>query len=139
MKTSQQLTYTEGQWLPSLTFGGGSLNMTYISRNAYFSRIGSVCHITGYLNISSIGTSVGIARIEDLPFKVGASALLFPIAVEFGQKITYSGQYSLLAETGTTVLRLKQITEAGVGSDLFDTNFIGTPQIISFAGTYSVV
>ena len=61
--------YSEGNWTPSLNFGGNAVGMTYATPPlGRYTRIGRTVFATGSLTLSVKGSSTGAATIAGLPF-----------------------------------------------------------------------
>ena len=62
--------YEEGTFVPSLTFGGASVGITYSSSRRYgiYTKIGNVVTYFVHLELTSKGSSTGGANITGLPF-----------------------------------------------------------------------
>jgi hypothetical protein len=60
--------YEEGTWLPTLTFGGAAVGMTYNERAGWYVKIGGWIWASLRLILANKGTSVGSASITGLPF-----------------------------------------------------------------------
>jgi hypothetical protein len=60
--------YEEGTWTPTLVFGSGSTGITYNARNGRYTKIGNYVFATGFVNLSSKGSSAGDATFTGLPF-----------------------------------------------------------------------
>jgi hypothetical protein len=60
--------YEEGTWTPNLRFGGNSVGITYNPRNGYYVKVGNLVTATCVINLSSKGSSTGIATISGFPF-----------------------------------------------------------------------
>lgn len=58
--------YAEGDWTLGLQFGGVPTGSGVVSGK--YTKIGNRVHITGIMNLSSKGTSTGVATISGLPF-----------------------------------------------------------------------
>ena len=56
--------YEEGEWTMELQFGGASTGITYGANGGYYTKIGRLVALSGYLLLSSTGT----AGIAGLPF-----------------------------------------------------------------------
>ena len=63
--------YEEGTWLPTITFGGNSNNLTYSSRSGSYVKIGSFVYCVGHCDLSNKGDSTGSAAFANLPYTVG--------------------------------------------------------------------
>src|SRR3990172_8442501 len=66
--------YQEGEWVPALKFGGASTGMVYSVQEGFYTKVGKLVHITLNILLTSPGSSVGDATIEDLPFVAGQTA-----------------------------------------------------------------
>ena len=60
--------YEEGTWTPTLTFGGGSTGMVLASQKGNYTKVGNRVFITGYVALSTKGSSTGNISILGLPF-----------------------------------------------------------------------
>jgi hypothetical protein len=62
--------YEEGTFVPSLTFGGASVGITYSSHRRYgiYTKIGNTVTYFIHLELTSKGSSTGGANITGLPF-----------------------------------------------------------------------
>jgi hypothetical protein len=63
--------YAEGTWTPSLVLGGASVGITYTSRSCAYIVIGAMVFAWGSFQLSSKGSSVGLASVSGLPFNIG--------------------------------------------------------------------
>lgn len=59
--------YAEGEWTAGLQFGGLAVGLTAVVAGRY-TKIGNRVFVTGIINLSSKGTSTGVATIAGLPF-----------------------------------------------------------------------
>jgi hypothetical protein len=125
----------EGAFTPVVTFGGASVGITYTTNAGMYTKIGNIVHISGYILLSSKGSSTGTALIEGLPFVCanapGANAA---ISVRL-QAITFANQYSANIPINTATLALTEVTEAGAGSNLTNADFANN-SIVIFGGSY---
>ena len=60
--------YEEGEWTMELQFGGASTGITYGANGGYYTKIGRLVALSGYLLLTSKGSSTGTAGIAGLPF-----------------------------------------------------------------------
>jgi hypothetical protein len=129
--------YEEGPWTPGVSFGGGTTGITYTVQSGYYEKIGCLVHVSGYIQMSSKGSSVGVALLTGLPFtspagQAGMSAVSLRL-----NKITFANQYQGYIGTSSTVINLEEITEAGVMTALADTDFVNDSRLVVSA-TYRV-
>ncbi len=67
--TSELLAdYEEGNWTPTLRFGGGSTDMTYTTQQGRYTKVGRTVTIRFEITLSNKGSSTGEADITGLPF-----------------------------------------------------------------------
>jgi hypothetical protein len=63
--------YEEGTWTPVLSFGGGSVGITYTtSPVGYYTRVGRLVHVQLGFKLSNKGSSTGDVNVGGLPFTV---------------------------------------------------------------------
>lgn len=60
---------TGGTWTPTLVGGGSAGTTTYSAQNGYYSRIGNIVMLTGYISITA-ATGTGNATIGTLPIAI---------------------------------------------------------------------
>ena len=63
--------YETGTW--TMVLSDGSNAMTLAANTAYYTKIGNMVAVSGYINVSSVGSSSGAMDIYGLPFTVGSS------------------------------------------------------------------
>ncbi|MHB8772955.1 MAG: hypothetical protein ACYC7J_18325 [Syntrophales bacterium] len=111
--------YEEGTWTMALSFGGASTGITYSSQAGRYTKIGRVIIYDGYMALSSKGTATGAAVISGLPVAAGGYAAVVSRMYKVGFA---NAPQHYIASAGTSI-NLGEITEAGVGSVLADTDF----------------
>jgi hypothetical protein len=122
--------YEEGTWTMGLAFGGASVGVTYGGNTGTYTKIGRKVTITGYMNLTSKGTSTGNARITGLPFTSGSNASFFGVPSLFLTLTTFTGQFTGLLLNSSNTININQITNLGVESALTDVNFSNSSEII---------
>ena len=123
--------YEEGEWTIGVAFNGGTTGITYTSNTGYYTKIGNIVTISGYMTLSSKGTSTGIARLTGLPFTVvnnSAGYTSAPVSLIGG--ISFAGQFQAWTAINTTTIELFEIAENGVKTALIDTDFADNSEII---------
>lgn len=119
----------EGEWTPSLKFGENSVGMTYDIQSGLYTKIGRKLTVTGWIKISSKGSSVGIATINGLPVvsknvngaETVASLVLY--------SITFANVWQSFIAFNSSSIILAELTEGGAWSYLYSTNFNDNSQI----------
>ena len=124
--------YEEGAWTPVLTFGGGSTGLTYSSQVGRYVRIGKFVALTGFMQLSSKGSSTGNASISGLPATIGSTSAFFT-----STKVSYSGFTAGVQEVGlqstlgsTSMIPVKSVT--GTNTQLTDVDFGATSLLIMY-------
>jgi hypothetical protein len=75
-------TYSTGTFTPALAFGGGSTGITYGSRYGTYTKIGTRCFFSLFIQLTSKGTSTGACTITGLPFTSNASNALSAFSIQ---------------------------------------------------------
>jgi hypothetical protein len=63
--------YEEGSFTPTVSFGFNSVGVAYTSQVGRYTKIGDTVFCVGNVQISSKGSSVGVLRVDGLPFASG--------------------------------------------------------------------
>jgi hypothetical protein len=123
--------YQEGEFTPVLQFGGASSGITYSIQNGYYTKIGNLLNFTMDMLITSKGASTGSVAVSGLPFEesVTAACSLWLNDISFED-------FPMGLVSDSTIL-LKEITNAGIRTDLNDTNFENNSRL-NINGTYRV-
>lgn len=130
--------YEEGTWTPGVTFGGAAVGVTYHGDNGgFYTKIGNVVTVTGYLSLTSKGTSVGDAYLTGLPFTVVNSPSGYAGAALRIAEVSFANQYQGYLNKNATVILLTETTEGGVETTLTNVDFADTSKIMINA-TYRV-
>lgn len=122
--------YEEWSGALGISFGGGTTGITYgAATEASATKIGNRVRGSGIITLTAKGSSTGAAKITGLPWTVrndndSQSAPSFYIV-----NITFTGQMQGFVDINATTITLAQSTEAGVASNLTDTNFANNSQI----------
>jgi len=121
---------------PSINFGGGSTGITYTTQSGSYTRIGNIIFFSINIELSSKGTSTGVAFIGGFPTNAvaGQGTLTIPYA---SSTITsgYDNMVTIIAP-GNWALFYSNTT-SGALTNVQDTNFTNT-SIIRFNGFYFV-
>jgi hypothetical protein len=122
--------YEEGTWTMGIAFGGASVGVTYASNTGTYTKIGRQVTVNGFLNLSSKGSSTGIALITGLPFTIANSATTYTPSSFRINEITFANQFQGFGDPNTTTIVLEEVTEAGVKSAITDADFANTSDIM---------
>ena len=129
--------YEEGTWIPAISFGGASVDVTYNEQSGQYTKVGRKVSISGRIFLSNKGTSTGDAVITGLPFTSGnlnsyASPASFRI-----NNISFADFLQGNVRVNNTEIAISEVTNAGVISNINDANFVNTSDIY-FSATYFV-
>lgn len=122
--------YEEGTWTMGVSFGGASVGVTYSNNTGTYTKIGRQVTVTGYLSLTSKGTSTGSAFITGLPFTILPSNSAYSIASIRFTNVTFANQFQAEGVVNNTTIEMTEITEAGVVSALDNTDFANNSTLI---------
>jgi hypothetical protein len=122
--------YEEGTWTMGVSFGGGTTGITYANNTGAYTKIGRQVTVTGYLALSSKGSSTGSAFLTGLPFTISGSNSAYSIASLRYTTVTFANQFQAEGVINTTTIELTEITEAGAVTALNDANFANNSTLI---------
>ena len=117
--------YEEGTWIPTISFGGASVGVTYDSsqpnyNKGTYTKVGRQVTAIGYLVLSSKGSSTGDANINGLPF-VNLTGTYCPVSFAEWSSISFADVFH--GYTSGTSIVLEETTNAGTLTRLTDANF----------------
>ena len=122
--------YEEGTWTMGVSFGGASTGVTYALNLGTYTKIGRQVTVNGYVELSSKGSSTGDAVITGLPFTIANTTANFSAASLWLFNVTFANQFTALGVQNTTQISLREITEAGIQSNLTDADFANNSHVI---------
>jgi hypothetical protein len=129
--------YEEGTWTMGVSFGGASVGVTTSSNTGTYTKIGRKVTVIGFMQLTSKGSSTGIAAITGLPFTIATGNQFYSAPSLRYSGVTFVGQFTGFGDPSSTTIRLDQITEAGVNTNLNETNLANSSTfLVSF--TYFV-
>ena len=130
--------YEEGTWTAGIAFGGGTTGITYLGQTGVYTKIGRMVTCIGIVNLSSKGSSSGVAEITGLPFTVAAGEPNFSgVSFAYIAGMTFASVPYGRAYAGTTTVLLMEVTTAGVDTDITNADFSNTT-VLRFSFTYFV-
>jgi hypothetical protein len=129
--------YEEGTWTMGVSFGGASVGVTSSSNTGTYTKVGRQVTVNGYLALTSKGSSTGNALITGLPFTVGNTNSNYAAASIHFYSISFANQMFARVNKNSTDILLAESTEAGVFSEITDTNFANDSEVMVLA-TYFV-
>jgi hypothetical protein len=122
--------YEEGTWTMGVSFGGGTTGITYSANTGSYTKIGNQVTVSGYLILTSKGSSTGLVRITGLPYTIGSPSSNYSAASIYFDQITYVGAFQAYGVVSQTTIALEQTTTAGVTTVLTDANFGNNSNLI---------
>jgi hypothetical protein len=122
--------YEEGTWTMGIAFGGASVGVTYANNTGSYTKIGRQVTVTGYLSLSSKGSSTGTAFLTGLPFTISNSNSAYSIASLRFANVTFANQFQAEGVINGTTIELTEITEAGAVTALDNANFANNSNVI---------
>jgi hypothetical protein len=122
--------YEEGTWTPGIKFGASTAGITYSSQAGTYTKIGRQVTVNGFFILSNKGAAAGAASITGLPFTIANTSGNYSVLSLRFNVITYTGQITGLALINDTAIGLEQTTEAGVLSDILNTNIANNSSIV---------
>ena len=129
--------YEEGTWTMGVTFGGAAVGLITSNNTGTYTKIGRQVTVNGLLQLTSKGSSTGIALLTGLPFTIPASVSNYAAASIWFNNISFVGQFSSIGTVSTTRLELWDTSSLGVITALTNSNFANNSEVmISF--TYFV-
>nr|DAL01345.1 MAG TPA: L-shaped tail fiber protein [Crassvirales sp.] len=129
--------YEEGTWTMGIAFGGAATGITYGLNTGTYTKIGRQVTVSGYMNLTSKGSSTGTAKITGLPFTIGAAVSNYATANMWYSNVSFANQFQAIGAINTTLVELYELTEAGAITSLNETNFADNSEII-ISFTYNV-
>lgn len=127
--------YEEGTWTPDLQFGGAKVNITYTTQAGLYTKIGRIVTVTCYILLSSKGSSTGLATINGLPFTCKNDSGAYSPIVPRVNVVSFADFVEGEVMANTTHVRMYEITNAGVLTNLDNTNFANNSSVV-FSAVY---
>jgi len=129
--------YEEGTWTMGVSFGGASTGVTYNLNTGAYTKVGNKVTVTGFLQLSSKGSSSGVAKITGLPFTIPANLNRLSAPSLWFNNITFANQFQGYCDQNSTNIDLYETTEAGVATALTNADFANNSEIM-LSATYFV-
>jgi hypothetical protein len=130
--------YEEGAWTPGLAFGGLAVGVTYYSQVGFYTRVGNIVHLSGYIFLSSKGSSTGNLTITGLPFTVVNNNAGYSTSSLRTSKVTFAGQIMANVVPNSTTIQVNNSSITGVNTDLTNINIVGDETSIIIYASYRV-
>jgi hypothetical protein len=122
--------YEEGTWSMGVSFGGASVGVTTTNNTGKYTKIGRQVTVTGYLQLSSKGSSTGDAKITGLPFTVFNAAANYSTGATWLGQITYTGIFMTIVDINSTTFSLFEMAESGVRTSITNADFANNSDFI---------
>ena len=125
--------YEEGVFTPTLTRGGASF--TYTSQYGYYTKIGQLVFVSGFIQWSANSGGSGAYLVASLPFNVTPATQNYPGgSIHDFSGVTFPGSYVVLEFSRNTATAVPVGMTSGGGSSALLT-FAGSGYFY-FSGTY---
>jgi hypothetical protein len=126
--------YEEGDWTPTLQFGGAAVGITYVAgfQVGSYVKTGRQVLCCGVFLLSSKGSSTGNALVTGLPFVIGT-----PVKLAASSKMSYSSFTAGVQEVGlqtipntSTLTTVKSL--AGANTTMTDADYTANTFLIMY-------
>jgi 5-carboxymethyl-2-hydroxymuconate isomerase len=105
--------YQEGDWTPTVTFGGAAVGVTYGSQSGQYVKVGRNVFFKGVIGLTAKGSSTGALRMAGLPVAETGDTNA-AISVSYAGNFTgLTGVLSAIVESGTTTILFRQSSATG--------------------------
>ena len=128
--------YESGTWTPTVTFGGASVGMTYLTQVGTYTKVGNLVTANCYVVHDSKGSSTGDAAIASLPFASSSLANMITAASLFTADISFADNISAICGVSSTAVSLRESTNSGAATVITNANFDANYAIIAISITY---
>jgi hypothetical protein len=133
--SNDEVTLPTGTFVPGISFGGGVTGITYTTQVGSYTIAGDRVMVSGYIVLSSKGSSTGSVAITTLPFTCADSDnAVAPVAL-YLKGVTFANAFMGSVQKNSTQINLFEITEAGTVTNLADTDFANTSEV-AFTAIY---
>tara|TARA_R100001369_G_scaffold88380_1_gene124878 strand:- start:330 stop:2066 length:1737 start_codon:yes stop_codon:yes gene_type:complete len=122
--------YEEGTWTPTITFGGGSTSLTYDLQVGTYTKIGDLVTAACWCDLSAKGSSTGDAVLAGLPFTSRNLTGNLSAATLRVSNISFADIPMGYNLSNTATITLQESTNAGTVTNLTNSNFANTSQIM---------
>ena len=113
--------YENSTFVPTVSFGGASVGITYTTQEASYTRINNIVIVRIRVTLSNKGSSTGDNLIEGLPYAATDKGCM---GVRWG--LLTGAHIKCRTLSSTTTLRLDKVASAGGGLILQETDFQNT-------------
>ena len=117
--------YEEGTWTPMLSFGGGSVGISYATAPVgYYTRVGRLVHVQFGFKLNNKGSSTGDVGISGLPFSIsGTGSFLHASAAVNAHYLVSSGIVVHALGAGGTSFSYRKVSDSTADTALKDSDF----------------
>ena len=129
--------YEEGTWTPIITFAGSDTTAVYSIQAGFYEKIGRIVNYRCFVVTTTKSTSTGQARIEGLPFTSASTANSYSTPNLRYTNVSFADSPQGFILTSTSAVILEEISNAGVKTNLDDTNFASNSGVM-LTGSYMV-
>jgi hypothetical protein len=129
--------YEEGDWTPTILFGGAAVGVTYTSQVGKYTKIGRQVTVSCHLVLSSKGSSTGAATMGGLPFTIPNNLPNLSGAALRIENITFANIVQGYGVINSTTIGFEEVTLLGAVTSITDADFSNTSGVI-IGFSYSV-
>jgi len=123
--------YEEGNWTPTIQFGGNSASVTYQNQSGSYTKVGNRVYFQAYLHLSNKGSSTGVVGVGGLPYTTSSFTYsVIPVWIN-----TWAGGNTVptgYVEPNATTIRLQRQNASSSGGvfNMDQTNIYNTTDIM---------
>lgn len=136
--SGQTTFYASGTFVPAFTGSGTAGTFTYSSQTGQYTRIGNICYVRMYLEVSAVTVApTGDLNVTGLPFTSAAN--FSALSVGYLNNFNLSAgcvQLTAYVETGATLIRLMEVFDNAATSRFPAASFQASGIILG--GAYEV-
>jgi hypothetical protein len=122
--------YEEGTWTMGVAFGGASVGVTTSLNTGSYVKVGRKVTVTGFLALTSKGSSTGDAAITGLPFAVANLSQNYSSASIWFENVSFLNQLTSFGDVNTTTLLLFEASSLGVVTRITNADFANNSGIM---------
>jgi len=130
--------YEEGAWTPGLAFGGLAVGVAYYSQVGFYTKVGNIVHLSGFIFLSSKGSSTGDLTITGLPFTAVNNNAGLSTASLRTSKVLFATQMMANVVPNSTTIAVSESTTLGVTTELTNSDVVGDETSIIIYASYRV-
>lgn len=132
------LTLATGTFTPGVAFGGGTTGITYSTQQGVYYRIGNVVHFSGYVVLTSKGSSTGNATLTGLPLTPAATPGSYVFTMRWQNMTSSLVEMALFIQASATTAPIIGATAAAASLNSLTDAAFANNSVIYYSGFYFV-